>query len=173
MTAVLPTRLPVPITATEGMSNGSKRGGSKRKSAPTYASPSARAREAQRRRSAGPSTGSSERSTTTEAPLEPVDERHTVVELVAAQLLAASDEDRPHELVRERRERVAHDGRVMLAVDERHRTRHRRVVTSRSMRPVYFSYSPVARSNWMISSWPWKGYRRQIETCVPSTSTTL
>ena len=71
MTAVFPTRLPVPITAIDGSSNGSNTGGSKRKSAPTYGSPAASAREAQRIRSAGPSTGSSERSTTTSASPNP------------------------------------------------------------------------------------------------------
>ena len=42
-------------------------GGSKRKSAPTYGKPSASARDAQSIRSRGPSTGSSERSTTRSA----------------------------------------------------------------------------------------------------------
>ncbi len=46
-TAVFPIRLPRPITASDGVSTGSNAGGSKRKSAPTYGSPSASAREAQ------------------------------------------------------------------------------------------------------------------------------
>ena len=41
VTAVFPTRLPVPITAIEGVPIGSKRGGSSRKSAPSYGTPSA------------------------------------------------------------------------------------------------------------------------------------
>ena len=65
VTAVLPTRLPVPITATDGVLIASKRGGSSLKSAPSYGTPSASARAASRNRAGGPSTGSSERSSTT------------------------------------------------------------------------------------------------------------
>ena len=54
------------------------------------------------------------------------------------------------------RERLAHHRRVVLPVDERDRP-HRGAVTSRSIRPVYFSCSPVDVSNWMIRSCPWKG----------------
>ena len=79
VTAVFPTRLPVPITAIDGRSNASSCGGSNRKSAPTYGRPAASARETQRNRSAGPSTGSSDRSTTTSAPREAVDQRNAVV----------------------------------------------------------------------------------------------
>src|SRR5579884_1922835 len=67
VTAVFPTRFPVPITEIDGRSKGSSRGGSKRKSAPTYGSPAASARDAHSIRSGGPSTGSSDRSTTTSA----------------------------------------------------------------------------------------------------------
>ena len=102
---------------------------------------------------------------------EAVDERHAVVR-VAAQLLGASDHDRADPLVRERLQRVTHHRRIVLPVDQRDRPQ-RRAVTSRSIRPVYFSYSPVTRSNWMILSCPWKGYRRQIAAWLPETSTTL
>ena len=44
----------------------------------------------------------------------------------------------------------------MLAVDQRDRS-HRGAVTSPSIREVYFSYSSVSRSNWMIRSCPWNG----------------
>ena len=88
--------------------------------------------------------------------LEAGDERHAVVGPVA-ELLDAADEDRAHPVVRQRPQRVAHHGRVVLAVDERDRARHRFPVTSLSIRAVYFSYSPVATSNWMIRSWPWNG----------------
>src|SRR3954468_20226393 len=67
VTAVFPTRLPVPITARDGSGNDSYSGGSKRKSAPTYGNPSASARLAHSIRARGPSTGSSERSNTTSA----------------------------------------------------------------------------------------------------------
>ncbi len=89
---------------------------------------------------------------------EPVDQRHAVVGRLA-QLLGAADEDHPDPVVREGRERVAHDRRVVLSVDQRDRAHaaHLRALTSRSIRPVYFSYSPVRRSNWMISSCPWNG----------------
>ena len=82
---------------------------------------------------------------------EAVDERHADVEPVA-QLLGPADEDRAHPLVRQRPQRVAHHGRVVLPVNERDCAHHRFAVTSRSMRPVYFSYSPVDTSNWMIRS---------------------
>src|SRR3954447_3726954 len=65
VTAVLPTRLPVPTIDSDGSGNGASGGGSKRKSGPTYGSPSASTRLATRSRSRGPSTGSSERSITT------------------------------------------------------------------------------------------------------------
>ena len=68
MTAVLPTRLPVPKTESEGSGNGSRAGGSKRKSAPTYGTPHASARDASSSRADGLSTGSSDRSTTTSGP---------------------------------------------------------------------------------------------------------
>ena len=98
-------------------------------------------------------------------PLEPVDVPSlaviglgkrigkTAVAGHVARVLAA-DQDRADPFVRERRERIPHDLGIVLAVDERHRTRagHRRALTSRSILPVYFSYSPVRRSNWMISS---------------------
>ena len=120
VTAVFPTRLPVPITAIDGSANASSCGGSKRKSAPTYGRPAASARETQRNRSAGPSTGSSDRSTTTSAPAKPVDQRHAVVGRLA-QLLGAADEDHPDPVVRKGRERVPHDRRVVLSVDQRDR----------------------------------------------------
>ena len=44
----------------------------------------------------------------------------------------------------ELREGLADDGRVVLAVDDRDRAPHPRVVTSRSIIPVYFSYSSVS-----------------------------
>jgi hypothetical protein len=56
--------------------------------------------------------------------------------VVAAQLLRPSDQHGRRELVRELGQRVPHDRRVVLAVD--HRDRPHRVVTSRSMRRVYF-----------------------------------
>src|SRR5512132_2553071 len=64
VTAVLPTRLPVPTIDSDGRENDASGGGSNRKSGPTYGSPSASTRLATRSRSRGPSTGSSERSTT-------------------------------------------------------------------------------------------------------------
>ena len=98
-------------------------------------------------------------------------ERDAVI-LAAAQLLRAADEDRADELVRELGERVAHDVSVVLAVDERDRV-HDCVVTSDSMRAVYFSKESVSVENWMIRSCPWNGYLRQTSTCEPEISTTL
>ena len=161
VTAVFPTRLPVPITEIDGSSNGSSCGGSNRKSAPTYESPAASARDAQSNRSTGPEHRLVRQVDDDLGGAEAVDERDAVVGAALAQLLGAADEDRPLPLVRERRECVAHHGRIVLTVDERDGARHRLAVTSLSIRPVYFSYSPVETSNWMIRSCPWNGYRRQ------------
>ncbi len=87
---------------------------------------------------------------------EPADQGDTVVR-TGAQLFRPTHQDRSHPLVRQRPKCIPHDGRVMLAVNEGNSAHHRLADTSRSMRPVYFSYSPVARSNWMIRSCPWKG----------------
>jgi len=83
-------------------------------------------------------------------------ERHAVV-LSAAQLLDAADEHRCDDEVVELFERLTDDGRIVLAVDDRDRAPHPLVVTSRSILPVYFSYSNVSVENWMIRSSPWKG----------------
>ncbi len=83
-------------------------------------------------------------------------ERHAVV-LSAAQLLDAADEHRGDDEVVELFERLTDDGRIVLAVDDRDRAPHPLVVTSRSILPVYFSYSNVSVENWMIRSSPWKG----------------
>ena len=177
VTAVLPTRFPVPITATEGVAIASKRGGSSRKSAPSYGTPSARARAASLNRAGGPSTGSSERSSTTSgacsaiAVLERGGERHAVV-LAAAQLLRAADEHAGDDLVGQLDESIPDHGGVVLPVDHGDGP-HERDVTSDSIRPVYFSYSKVSVENWMMRSCPWNGWRRQISTWLPVISITL
>ena len=74
---------------------------------------------------------------------------------------------RADHVVRQLGERVAHDRRVVLAVDDRECARHRRDVTSPSIRAVYFSNSSVSVANWMIFSCPWNGYLRHTSTCVP------
>ncbi len=79
-------------------------------------------------------------------------ERHAVAG-VRAQLLAATDEDRPGPLVGQLGERPRDDVGGVVAVDQSDRP-HRFVVTSLSIREVYFSYSSVSRSNWMIRSCP-------------------
>ena len=64
-TAVLPVRLPVPITATDGfVATAGRGGGSRRKSAPWYGTPATSVRAARRNRRRASTTGSSERSTT-------------------------------------------------------------------------------------------------------------
>ena len=154
----MPTLFPRPITASDGVSTGSSGGGSKRKSAPTYGSPSASAREAQSRRSRGPSTGSSERSTTRSAldRVEGLDERDAVV-VATAQLLGPAHEQRTDDVVRQRLERIPHDRRVVLAVDEDDRPLAHVERTSSSILAVYFSYVFVSVENWMIRSCPWNG----------------
>ena len=87
---------------------------------------------------------------------EVVEERHAVL-VPVPQLLLAAREPGADDLVRQPRERVADDGRVVLAVDHHERTRHVRVVTSPSIRAVYFSNARVSVENWMIRSCPWNG----------------
>ena len=132
--------------------------------------PSARTRLASAKRSGGPSTGSSERSRTTSGWWRSIAastrrlERHAVAVDVAAELLGAADEHGGDDEIVDLLERRADDGRIVLAVDDRDHASHPRVVTSRSMRPVYFSYSNVSVENWMMRSSPWNGWRREIET---------
>ena len=99
-------------------------------------------------------------------------EHRQAVLLPTAELLRAADEDRADEVERQLGERVPHDVRVVLAVDQGDRL-HECVVTSDSIRAVYFSNASVSVENWMIFSCPWKGYLRQTSTCAPVTSTTL
>ena len=176
--AVFPTRLPVPMIPIEGSGNGSSSGGSKRKSAPTYGNPggehAARQPEALLRAEHRlvREIDDELRPVLGERAIEIVGEDDAVVRVVA-QLLGAPHEVRGDELVRELLERRSHDRRIVLAVDECQSTRHERVVTSSSIRPVYFSYSKVSSENWMIRSCPWKGCLRQTATWLPDTSTTL
>ena len=100
-------------------------------------------------------------------------ERHAVAVDVAAELLGAADEHGRDDEIVDLLERRADDGRIVLAVDDRDHAPHPRVVTSASMRPVYFSYANVSVENWMMRSSPWKGWRREIETWWPLISTTL
>ena len=83
------------------------------------------------------------------------EQRHAVA-LALAQLLAAADEDGADPLVGERVEGAPDDVRGVLAVDQGHRS-HRFAVTSLSIFDVYFSYSSVSVSNWIIRSCPWNG----------------
>ena len=91
-------------------------------------------------------------------------ERHSVAVDVASELLGAADEHGCHDEIVDLLERRADDGRIVLAVDDRDHASHPRVVTSASMRPVYFSYANVSVENWMMRSSPWKGWRREIDT---------
>ena len=70
-------------------------------------------------------------------------------------------------------ERVANHGRVVLPVHDGEGARHERVVTSPSIRAVYFSNASVFVENWMIRSCPWNGYLRHTSTCESVTSMTL
>src|SRR5262249_5642624 len=100
-------------------------------------------------------------------------ERDAVV-LAADELLAPAGEPGADDVVGQRRERVTHDRRVVLAVDDRNRAlRHSLAVTSFSIRAVYFSNASVSSENWMIRSCPWYGYLRQIVTCWSTISITL
>ncbi len=125
------------MTASDGSSNGWNVGGSKRKSAPTYGSPSARKRDASASRSSGVEYRLVGEVDDDLRLTRLLDDRHAVVGF-AAQLLGAADEHHADELVRQLRERSAHDVGVVLAVDDRDRS-HRFDVTSPSIRAVYFS----------------------------------
>ena len=100
-------------------------------------------------------------------------ERNPVGLAVAPELLGATDQDRGDDEVIDLLERSADDGRIVLAVDDGDHASHPLVVTSCSIRLVYFSYSNVSVENWMIRSSPWNGCRREIETWLPLISTTL
>ena len=106
------------------------------------------------------------------AVVERLEQRHAVLD-VAAQLLRPARKPRADHLVRQLGDRVAHHRRIVLAVDHDQGPRHRREVTSPSIRAVYFSNSSVSIANWMIFSWPWNGYLRHTSTCVPENSITL
>ena len=179
MTAVLPTRLPVPITASVGTGDRTPVGGSKRKSGPSYGHAERQGAAREREALARPEhrlVGEVEHDVgrvPLDGDLERRHERDAVVDLAAPQLLGAADEHRGDDVVVELVEGGADDGRVVLAVDDRDHASHFRDVTSRSMRSVYFSYSNVSVENWMMRSSPWNGWRREIDTCVPLTSTTL
>ena len=82
-------------------------------------------------------------------------ERYPVV-LSPAQLLVTSDQNGRDEVVRQLGERVTHDGRVVLAVDDGE-SPHVRAVTSSSIAPVNFAYSRVSRANETSFTWPWNG----------------
>ncbi len=180
VTAVFPTRLPVPITARVGHARPARRRrveaevralrtGRRVRARGSRARTARAARAPARRRGRGRPPGDGARSAASTRRLE----RDAVVVAVPAQLLGAADEHRRDDEVVDLLERSADDGRVVLAVDDRDHASHPRVVTSRSIRPVYFSYSNVSVENWMIRSSPWNGCRREIETWLPLTSTTL
>ena len=84
--------------------------------------------------------------------LERGGERDAVV-LAAAQLLGAADEHAGDDLVGQLDQSIPDHGGVVLPVDHGDGP-HERVVTSDSIRPVYFSYSKVSVENWMMRSCP-------------------
>ena len=103
--------------------------------------------------------------------VEVVDERDAVV-LSASELLGTPDQQRRDEIVREVGQRVADDGRVVLAVDDRERS-HVLAVTSASIAPVNFAYSSVSRENETSFTLPWNGCRRQTSTLRSASSMML
>ena len=182
VTAVFPTRFPVPITASVGTSTGSIGGGVEAEVRPLVGD--AEREHATRERE--PLGGAEHRLVgEVEDDVRPVlrdgllerrHERDPVPVDVGAELLGASDQHGGDDEVVDLLQGRAHDGRIVLAVDDRDctaRRGHPRVVTSRSIRLVYFSYSKVSVENWMIRSSPWNGWRREIETWCPLTSITL
>ena len=86
-------------------------------------------------------------------------EGHAVV-FAAADLLRAPQEHSAEDRVRKLGESIPDYLRIVLAVDQRERRRPlpgHRLVTSSSIRVVYFSNSSVSAENWMIRSEPWNG----------------
>ncbi len=103
--------------------------------------------------------------------LDVCSERDAVV-LAAAKLLLSADDDGDDEVVGQLRERVANDGCVVLAVDDRDGS-HERAVTSSSIESVNFAYSRVSRENETSCTWPWNGCRRQMSSFRSAISMTL
>ena len=177
MTAVFPTRFPVPATAIDGVETAMRSGGSKRKSAPTYGTPERQhtARESEALRGSEHrlvrEVDDQVRRMKRDRGLDVSGERDAVV-LPAAELLLAADQDGCDEVVRQLGERVADDGDVVLAVDDRDRL-HVRAVTSSSIEPVNFAYSSVSSENETRRSCPWNGCRRQTLTRRSSISMRL
>ena len=168
VTAVFPTRFPVPTTEIDGPSNGSNEGGSSRKSAPTYGTPRASTALASENRSFGPEHGLVGEIDHEVRP-EPLDrilelalERHAVV-LTSSELLSTTHEHRADDLVRKGGECIADDGRIVLTVDDRESPQVR-AVTSSSIAPVNFAYSSVSSENSTSFTRPWNGCCRQIRT---------
>ena len=176
MTAVLPRRLPVPITASDGRSNGSYVGNAKREIGALVGD----AEREEPARQPEPLARTEDRlvgDVHGDLRLEPRDRllevgRKRYAVLVAAdELLGPPDEERADDLVRNLGQGVAHDRRVVLSINQRQRPHL--VVTSPSIRAVYFSNARVSSENWMIRSCPWNGYLRQTSTCFPCNSMTL
>ena len=177
VTAVLPTRLPVPTTAIEGSSKGANAGGSSRKSAPTYGNAVSEDPACEREPLDRPEHRLVGEIDDDLGPVpldrraDVVGKRHAVV-LAAAQLLRSADEHRGDELVGKLGERVADDGRIVLAVDDRERP-HVLAVTSSSMAPVNLAYSSVSSEKETSLTSPWNGWRRQMSTLRSAISMTL
>ena len=162
MTAVFPTRFPVPITASCGQPDRLEPRRLEAEVGPLV-------RDTQRQHAAGEREALWRREhrlvrqidndvgrVLEHGRLDRGLERDAVV-LAAAKLLGAADEHRGDDEVVELLEGLTDDGRIVLAVDDRDRAPHPLVVTSRSILPVYFSYSNVSVENWMMRSSPWKG----------------
>ena len=158
MIAVLPTRLPVPDDPDRGQRERLQHGWVEAEVGADVRQPgrehAAREVEALPRAEHGlvGEVDDERRPVLGERRVQVVDDRDAVVGALA-QLLGAADDVGGDEVVRELRERRLHDRRVVLSVDQGEGTqRHERVVTSSSIRPVYFSYSNVSSENWMIRS---------------------
>src|SRR4029453_12780428 len=81
-----------------------------------------------------------------------VDDRDTLP-APSAQLLHPSDEQGPDDLVGQLPQRVAHDRRVVLAVDESERATHGGAAP-RSIFAVSFSNAGRSKENWMMRFCP-------------------
>ena len=177
-TAVLPTRLPVPITASAGWAYGCEPDRVEPEVGAHVGNPVGESPRREPEAAAGPhdrlvgEVDDDVHVQFDQGSGKLVPERKAEVGTAAAQLLGPPEHDHADDLVGERRERVGDHIGVMLPVDEGERS-HGRRVSSVSMRAVYFSYSSVSTENWMIRSCPWKGYLRQTSTCLSSISIRL
>ena len=178
VTAVLPTRFPVPTTAIDGQLERLQLGRIEPEVRPdvrdSEGEHAARQREPRDRTEHGlvGEVDDDVGCVLRDRGLDVGNERDTVV--LAARAASPARRRRPPRRTRTRSSASASrtTGGVVLAVDDRESSQVR-AVTSSSIAPVNFAYSSVSSANDTSFTWPWNGCRRQMSTRVPSISMTL